>query len=518
MVVTALLFITPMTRIKLNHMNLLKSLVIFLFSFLLTYAGTEEENELALHHFMQGEFLMNQGNYAMAALEFQEAIELDPNASTIHVSIADAYRRLGKNRRAENHLRTALDLDSEDTEARELLGHLFIVEQKFIDAELEFKILLKSNPENVDYLYTLADLAKLQKKWDVAIDYYIEIFQVNSSSIHGLEQALQISLMSNRFDRAEEVCEFLLAEEPENIKYLETLRDLALFNKNYEKAVETVEIMEKIQGSTTKLLLQKSALYEELNQDQKALSVMHEAFSADSMDIDVLSRFVTLLLDQDENEEAMLYNQRIIDNFNDDPRGFINLAIMALRVKNPKDAIAALNPHVERFPNDYTVQYLLGTSYYQIKDYENAELHLVKALVVFPESRSAKHNLALIYDTIGNWKESDKIYMELITTDSSDAQAFNNYAYSLVERNQDIEFSLELAENAIRLAPKSAAYLDTIGWIYFKMNRLDESLKYIRESLTIDSENSTIRGHFDTVIKAKADQNSQKVQQAENQE
>ena len=129
MVVTALLFITPMTRIKLNHMNLLKSLVIFLFSFLLTYAGTEEENELALHHFMQGEFLMNQGNYAMAALEFQEAIELDPNASTIHVSIADAYRRLGKNRRAENHLRTALDLDSEDTEARDLLGHLFIVEQ-----------------------------------------------------------------------------------------------------------------------------------------------------------------------------------------------------------------------------------------------------------------------------------------------------------------------------------------------------------------------------------------------------
>ena len=69
----------------------------------------------------------------------------------------------------------------------------------------------------MDYLYTLADLAKLQKKWDVAIDYYIEAFQVNSSSIHGLEQALQISLMSNRFDRAEEVCEFLLAEEPENI-------------------------------------------------------------------------------------------------------------------------------------------------------------------------------------------------------------------------------------------------------------------------------------------------------------
>ena len=52
--------------------------------------------DLALSYFMQGEFLMSQGNYALAILEFQEAIALDPNASTIHVAIADGYSRLGK--------------------------------------------------------------------------------------------------------------------------------------------------------------------------------------------------------------------------------------------------------------------------------------------------------------------------------------------------------------------------------------------------------------------------------------
>ena len=34
---------------------------------------------------------------------------------------------------------------------------------------------------------------------------------------------------------------------------------------------------------------------------------------------------------------------------------------------------------------------------------------------------------------------------------------------------KDIDFALELAQNAIKLEPKSAAYLDTIGWIYFKL-------------------------------------------------
>ena len=137
-------------------------------------------------------------------------------------------------------------------------------------------------------------------------------------------------------------------------------------------------------------------------------------------------------------------------------------------------------------------------------------------MVIYPLSRNTKHNLALIYDSTGNWDESDKLYIDLISTDTTDAQAYNNYAYSLVERNRDIDFALELAQNAIKLEPRSAAYLDTIGWIYFKMDEYDEALKYIRESLSIDSSNTTIQGHLDTIIKNKTKFNTQKMQQAEN--
>ncbi|GIT57007.1 MAG: hypothetical protein Ct9H300mP18_04360 [Candidatus Neomarinimicrobiota bacterium] len=45
-----------------------------------------------------------------------------------------------------------------------------------------------------------------------------------------------------------------------------------------------------------------------------------------------------------------------------------------------------------------------------------------------------------------------------------DAQAYNNYAYSLVERNQDIDYALTLAEKAIELSPNTSAYLDK-SWL-----------------------------------------------------
>ena len=105
--------------------------------------------------------------------------------------------------------------------------------------------------------------------------------------------------------------------------------------------------------------------------------------------------------------------------------------------------------------------------------------------------------------------------MELISKDSTDAQAYNNYAYSLVERDENIEFALELAKNAIRLEPKSAVYLDTFSWIYFKLSNIDEAF-FTSANLYIDSSNVIIREHLNEVIKVKAEKNIEESRQVEN--
>ena len=479
-------------------------------------ADNISDKELALNHFMQGEFLMNQGNYALAILEFQDAIELDPNASTIHVSISDGYRRIGKLDKAENHLLIALELDPKEQEAFEMLGQIYLAQQRYPEAKRIYKELIDLEPDNIDYIFTLADLARIEKEWDLAIDYYLKGYETNAMAVSGLEQALQIALTTNNFKRAEQVCLLLLEENPDNINLLETMKDLTLFNGHYDQSLNILDKIEKLNGKSDEIFIQKSALYEELGQPDRALEMIYSALKSDSLNIDVLHRLVTLLINQNKNEDAILYNQKIIDNHPNDSRGFINTAVLAMSGKKPEDAIIALSPNSVKFSEDFTIQYLLGTAYYQIKDFDNSKIFLSKALSIYPQSRNTKHNLALIYDSTEEWNESDKLYIDLIATDTTDAQAYNNYAYSLVERNKDIDFALELAQNAIKLEPKSAAYLDTIGWIYFKMNKYDEALRYIRESLSIDSGNSTIQGHLDTIIKNKTKFNIQKMQQAEN--
>ena len=123
------------------------------------------------------------------------------------------------------------------------------------------------------------------------------------------------------------------------------------------------------------------------------------------------------------------------------------------------------------------------------------EKYLLIALSIFPGSRASNHTLAMIYDQNGSWIKSDSLYLELISTDSSDAQAYNNFAYSLVERNDNLELALEMSIIANRIQPKSAPYLDTLGWIYFKLEQYDKALEYIQASYTIDNTNPVIVEH-----------------------
>ena len=88
----------------------------------------------------------------------------------------------------------------------------------------------------------------------------------------------------------------------------------------------------------------------------------------------------------------------------------------------------------------------------------------------------------------------------MIDSDSLDAQAFNNYAYSLVERGIELEKALELASKAIKIEPNNASYLDTIGWIYYKKNNFKKAQYYIETSLTLNNDNSVVLEHLGDIM------------------
>jgi Tfp pilus assembly protein PilF len=143
-----------------------------------------------------------------------------------------------------------------------------------------------------------------------------------------------------------------------------------------------------------------------------------------------------------------------------------------------------------------------------------AAVFLNNARQIAPNSRNTLHLLAIVNDNLNNWSISDEIYQQLILTDSTDAQAYNNYAYSLIERDEKIELSKKYSRKAIELAPDQAAYLDTYGWILYKMGNLTEAHKYVKKSLEIDNENTEVLKHMgDILVKMKKNKKAEEFYQ-----
>ena len=69
-----------------------------------------------------------------------------------------------------------------------------------------------------------------------------------------------------------------------------------------------------------------------------------------------------------------------------------------------------------------------------------------------------------------------------------------------------------MSKKAIEAQPENAAYLDTIGWIYYKLRQFDLALKYIKQSLDSREDSAVVIKHLGDVYYEMGDHDNAKIQ------
>ena len=451
------------------------------------------ENVKAIGHFMDGQLFMSQGNYSMAILEFQDALELDPEATTIIVSMAECYWKLGKAKKSELLLFNALNLDPEDYEAREMLANQYIYQNKHDKAIEQYRVLAENADEgDTKYLIALAKLVLSQNDINESISLFIKAYEKDKSRIDILEEAANLSLRSRQLEKARNLYKQLIDIDMNNSYYLSTYIDLIVMSGDYENGITALESLIDIEGETTERLSQLGILYYKIDNIVKAKPLFNKLVNMNHFDATIMHFLSNIYIEESIFDSARIIANQIIYHHPSDPRGYLDAALAELNKENPIGAIKVLEPVNKKFNSEFSIQYLLGSSYQQLKEYDKATVVLRQSLKIYPESRGARHTLAIASDALSYWTESDSLYEGLIKSDENDVQALNNYSYSLVERNIQLNKALNMAKKAIDLEPKNAAYLDTIGWIYYKMDNIEKALSFIRKSIELDNDNAVV--------------------------
>lgn len=461
-----------------------------------------EINSRALDHFMNGEFLMMQRQYARAVLEFQDALQYDPGSPDILTSLATAYLHLGKSKNAESVLLQALSLNPLHENVRSLLGQFYLMKKDYEKAEEHYWMLQSTYPEKVEYSYMMADLSLRKGDKQSALEQFKAIYEKDNSDLSALVKVAELAGEMGDLNYAFEAYQILVGQEPRNLGYWQSYSELAVILRKYEQAINGLEnVVLLSSNSNPEILSMLAVLCYEKGEYQKADSILTDLYLQGQRDSQLFYYLGLSKLQKEDYQAMEAFSHEFKESYPEEMAAYTNLALSYINQDKPLDAIGILLQARKLFPDDFSVNYLLGSSYSMEKNYLLAKNSLQTALNISPDSRATKHLLATVLNHLEEWEYLDELYVELLAGNADDSQALNNYGYALAERGIRLEEALDMAKRANELEPDNAAYLDTMGWIYFRMGLLEKAKIYISRSLELESDSEVVREHMDEVLK-----------------
>ncbi|MCD8185897.1 MAG: tetratricopeptide repeat protein, partial [Rikenellaceae bacterium] len=87
-------------------------------------------------------------------------------------------------------------------------------------------------------------------------------------------------------------------------------------------------------------------------------------------------------------------------------------------------------------------------------------------------------------------RESYRYYQKALRYDPDNIHVLNNYSYFLSLEERELELALEMIGRVIELEPGNPTYIDTYGWILYKLGRYEEAKKALQQAVALDRDGS----------------------------
>lgn len=124
---------------------------------------------------------------------------------------------------------------------------------------------------------------------------------------------------------------------------------------------------------------------------------------------------------------------------------------------------------------------------------------LDKALAEHPRQVDLLYARGMLGDDMGSMEILERDMRAILEIDAENAQALNALGYTLANHGERLEEAHELINKAYKLMPESAAILDSMGWIEFRLGNYAAAEKYLRMATERDDD-SEIMAHLGEVL------------------
>lgn len=544
------------------------------------------------------ELYMRAGRVSEAVTEAERRIAQDPTDLDARRILGRIYTRLigdpnatgGGNMRGdgvnETMLRKAIEQheyiakgDPSDLDSQLLLGRLYRLDRRNVDAEDAFKKVLERDPDNELAMKELALVYTSLGDTNRAIEMLTAVNSKNPSAKTLVELATAYE-QTRAFDKAAEVYERAVSADPDNLDLLKRYAQVLLMADQMDKARTVLEQIAQKSPSEVEAFLRLSQIYHRQGDFTKARAANNHAKTLAPDNLEILYNEVNLLADEGKTDEAIAQVKSMISTteqarYTDQERStqavlLERLGLLERNAERYTDAVATFRRLAELNPDTAgRAMAQVVETYRMAKDFQKAEAEANAAYAKYPDDRGVmvvraslltdmgkgeaaikdmqsyvdahpEHDnfvtLAQIYEKAGRFKDmaaaldraeqsaendqdrenviflrgamferqknfdaAEAEFRKVLGKNADNAAALNYLGYMLADRNVRLEEAFQLIKKAVDLDPTNAAYLDSLGWVYYRLGKLSEAELALKQALQRYSNDPTIHDHLGDV-------------------
>ena len=484
---------------------------------------------------------VQQENLTKAIEQFQAILKLDPRDTYSSLWLARLYRFENKHEDAEQVLRgvvkqepdnepaleqlsqllidegrpqEAIDLleqavsDSASPDLYDLLGEAYSQLKMYSKAEAAYRRAADEDPDDPGHRHGLAQALMAQDKYAAALEQFQKLSQLEPGNWENHLRASQLQRHLGQFNEAESSLARARQLAPGN---LEILYNQALLEEEEGRFEDAVKILtDAIAGIKNEPGTNANALgilYEQLGhtyRDQGNYAAALDAFQQMAKaNPDSAKRAKMLMIDtyreSHDMDRAIAEAKKALDQDPKSREATITLALLYGEKSETSAATELLQGLLKGTDTDQEIYIDIAQVQSRGKKFGEAEQTAQKAeqMAQDPEARqTAWFMLGSIYERQKKYDQAEREFRKVLDVNPNNAPVLNYFGYMLADRGVRIEEATSMIQHALKEDPSNGAYLDSLGWAYYKQNKLAEAEEYLRKAVDRDGHDPTILSHL----------------------
>src|SRR5579863_1135245 len=412
------------------------------------------------------------------ALQVLSAVPDTGRSAKLYAALGATYEQRKDYKDAIEAYRHAIVLDRDNLDAIRGLAENLLNDGQ-VDAALDqYKVIADANPEDAQTYLRISEIYRRQGKYDEALD---SLKKAEAMVPDALEVPYNIAVVyeaQGRYDEAIKILQDLLKKTEKSDSsysqsdrnnrgiFIERLGMVYRDQENYPAAVETFRKMIPLGDDNTKTGYQDVIdTYREAKQWPQATAAAKEAAQKMPNDRELRMVLDAQLADTENPDKPLADVRSLLTGKPEDREVYVRLAIMYTRLKRWSDAEESLNKAEQlstKAEDKEYVYFLRGSTFEREKKYDAAEAEFKKILAANPQNSAT----------------------------------LNYLGYMNTDRGVQLEESLNQIKLAVSLDPTNGAYLDSLGWAYFKLGKYDLAEESLTKASLRMSSDPTVQDHL----------------------